>query len=609
MERAIAQILQGCRIACVVFLALTLPAHGASGSAASFRSQVQPILKEFCYDCHADGANKGQVAFDEFQSDDAVLADHELWLKALNNVRAGIMPPPKKPQPSAQQKAVLEQWIKGAVFRADPANPDPGRVTVRRLNRVEYRNTVRDLLGVDFDTEKEFPPDDSGHGFDNIGDVLTLPPLLLEKYLAAAKTVVSKAVPMVPYVPAENIIPGRSFSGEVGPFSRTNRSPTAPNALFLSYYEHGSVTNVFKAEHSGRYQLLLDCTANERFVDNQFDYNKCRLVLKVDGKELHKKEYSREGTKPFHYEFDQDWKAGEHELVVEVEPLTPDTKQVRALTMRIDSVTVRGPLNEKYWVRPKDFEKFFTRDAPKESLARRQYAGEVLEPFVRKAYRRPVDADTLDRLAGVAESIYTQNGKTFEAGVAHAMVAVLASPRFLFREESAAPTNTKGHPFVDDYSLASRLSYFFWSSMPDAELLRLASQGKLRANLDTQVQRMLADKKSDALVRNFVGQWLQTRDIESVQIDSRQVLFREIEPGTNTPPAEVEREKRLLRFRELRNKEETNEASLTLADKKELQQLHEGLFSPQVLAAQTNQPGGRFRFRSGLHGLSDRRGR
>ena len=173
-----------------------------TSGAAQFRNVIQPVLKEYCFDCHADGANKGGVSFDEFKSDAAMLETHDLWLKALKNVRAELMPPPKKSQPSAEQKQRLDQWIKTAVFQSDPRNPDPGRVTVRRLNRVEYRNTVRDLMGVDFDTEKEFPPDDAGYGFDNIGDVLTLPPMLLEKYLAAAKSVVTKAVPAVSGVPA-----------------------------------------------------------------------------------------------------------------------------------------------------------------------------------------------------------------------------------------------------------------------------------------------------------------------------------------------------------------------------------------------------------------------
>ncbi|HTD66893.1 MAG TPA: DUF1592 domain-containing protein, partial [Candidatus Limnocylindria bacterium] len=574
---------------------MCLPAIGADQTGAQFRKEVQPILKEYCYDCHGDGANKGQVAFDEFKSDEALLADNDLWLKALKNVRAGIMPPPKKSQPSAEQRRQLEQWIKTAVFKADPQNPDPGRVTVRRLNRVEYRNTIRDLLGVDFDTDKEFPPDDSGHGFDNIGDVLTLPPMLLEKYLAAAKMVVTRAVPSVPGVPAENVIAGRSFSGEIGTASRTNRNPMATNALVLSYYERASVTNGLKIEHAGRYQLLLDLTANERFVDNQFDYNKCRLVFKADGKELHSKEYTREGSKAFHYEFDQEWKAGEHNLEIEVHPLTPEQKQVRSLTMRLDSVTVRGPMEQKYWVRPKSYEKFFPKDTPRSAAARRNYAREILSSFVEKAYRRPVDAQTVDRLVALAESNYSPDRKTFESGISQAMIAVLASPRFLFREESAEQDNGSTHPLVDEHALASRLSYFLWSSMPDEELFRLASEKKLRANLDAQKKRMLADARSAAFVRNFVGQWLQTRDIETVMIDARQVLNREVAEAptvTTTPAVDPDREKRMARFRELRAKEETNDLAMTAAEKKELQEVHDGLFgpgTPRVQAAPTNQ--------------------
>jgi len=565
----------------------------AEDHATLFRTKIQPILKEYCYDCHADGANKGQVAFDEFRSDETMLGEHELWLKALKNLRASIMPPPKRAQPSAEQKRQLEEWIKTAVFKADAQNPDPGRVTVRRLNRVEYRNTVRDLLGVDFDTDKEFPPDDSGHGFDNIGDVLTLPPMLLEKYLAAAKSVVTKAVPTVPGVPAEKVIGGREFSGEIGPLSSTNRSAMATNALVLSYYERASISNSVKIQHAGRYQLLLDFTANERFVDNQFDYNKCRLVFKADGKELHSKEYPREGTKAFHYEFDRDWKPGEHQLLVELHPLTPTNRQVRSLTLRLDSVMVRGPLDQKYWIRPKDFEKFFAKDAPTSASGRREYARKILGPFIEKAYRRPVDTETLDRLVNVVETTYSQKGKTFEAGIAQAMVAVMASPRFLFREESAEAATTTAHPLVDEYALASRLSYFLWSSMPDAELMSLASQKKLRANLSAQMKRMLADSKSEAFVRNFVGQWLQTRDIETVTIDGRQVLNREIAEApvvAAAPVVDANREKRMTRFRELRMKEETNDVAMTAAERKELQEVHDGLFGPQrVQATQTNQ--------------------
>ena len=195
----------------IAFLLLGGVASNADVPAtAQFRKDVQPILKEFCYDCHGDGAKKGAVAFDELKSD-AQMLDHKLWLKVLTNVRAGLMPPEKKPHLSPAEQQKLEQWIKFSAFEIDPKDPDPGRGAVRRLNRVEYRNTIRDLMGVDFNTEREFPPDDTGHGFDNIGDVLTLSPMLMEKYLDAAREIVSEAVPTVPGVVAENVIAGRAF--------------------------------------------------------------------------------------------------------------------------------------------------------------------------------------------------------------------------------------------------------------------------------------------------------------------------------------------------------------------------------------------------------------
>src|SRR5204862_779212 len=132
----------------------------------------------------------------------------DLWLAVLKNVRAGIMPPAGKPRPTAKEVEELADWIKHDVFGIDPRNPDPGRVTIRRLNRVEYRNTIRDLMGIDFKAEEEFPPDDSGYGFDNIGDVLTVSPLLLEKYFQAAETIVKAAVPTVP-----KLIPERTYRG------------------------------------------------------------------------------------------------------------------------------------------------------------------------------------------------------------------------------------------------------------------------------------------------------------------------------------------------------------------------------------------------------------
>jgi hypothetical protein len=537
------------------------PLRAQEMSAADFNQKVRPVLEEYCYDCHGNGENHGGVALDAFNSSTNFVDGRDVWWRVLKNLRAGLMPPAKrKSRPTEEQKELVENWIKNAVFEVDPLNPDPGRVTIRRLNRVEYQNTIRDLLGVDFDTQDEFPSDDTGFGFDNIGDVLTISPMLLEKYLVAAEKIVEQAVPVVSGVMPEHVISGSQF--------RSGTDDNSPDSgiksygpLSLSYYSPAFVTNVFNVPHAGQYQLDLDLMVNERFVDDVFDYNKCQFIFRVDGKELLKKEFSWEDDKSYHFNYDQNWTAGNHQMDFELQPLTPGLEQVRTLSMQIKSVTVGGPMAKEFWVKPENYAKFFPKDVPETAVGRRDYARELLGDFASRAFRRPVDTETTDRLVKLAESIYDQPGKTFEAGVAQAMVAVLASPRFIFREEDIEPdAGAQPYAFVDEYALASRLSYFLWSSMPDEELFQQAAAGTLRKNLSSEVARMLADKRSNALEKNFVGQWLQVRDIETVPIDARSVLAREQKP-------DPKKEAQLKRLQELRDKPDD---ALTPAEKDEL---------------------------------------
>jgi hypothetical protein len=533
-------------------------ASGGEGDLERFDEVVQPLLEDYCFACHGNGLKKGGVDLDGLGSDEARLRDHELWRAVLKNVRAGIMPPSGEPRPSDEERTRLEDWIKFGAFGLDPAQPDPGRVTVRRLNRIEYRNTIRDLLGLDYDTNAEFPADDTGHGFDNIGEVLTVSPLLLEKYLDAATTIIARTVPTSSRTVAERPVPGRRFRKA----DEEDRGGKAEGPLSLSYYEPAAVSHTFQAEHDGRYRLVLDLTATEKYVDGVFDLNKCRLVFKADGRELLSREFSRQENRSLRLEFDQDWEAGDHELAFEIEPLTPDVKQVRSLAIRINSVTVQGPFDERHQVRPEGYERFFPREVPDDPAGRRQYAREILEKFATRAFRRPVDAETLDRLVALAEAVASEEGQTFEAGVAQALTAVLASPRFLFREEGIEPGSSDRHPLIDEYALASRLSYFLWSTMPDEELIRLASEHKLRENLRAQVSRMLADPRSGEFTRHFVGQWLQARDVDTVLINAFAVITRDQMPDPDA-------ERRRARFREL-NRKPPDE--LTDEEKAELQE-------------------------------------
>ncbi len=503
-------------------------ARGAETEAvASFKQSVEPLLTKYCYDCHADGMDKGGIAFDELKSDQDIL-DHNLWARVLKNVRADLMPPAKKARPNAGERKQLDDWIKYQAFGINPKNMDPGRVTVRRLNRVEYRNTIRDLMGIDFNTEVEFPPDDTGYGFDNIGDVLTVSPMLLEKYLDAAKSIVAEAVPVVSRSMPDRVIAGSQFRAVDANVVSVVRGQgnNRRGMLILPFDQSTNVTGSFRLEHPGSYQLAVELGVKGDFT---FDAAKCRVTFKADDRELLRNEFGWQNNKTFRYEFNQQWEPGQHSLSFDLQPTASSNQETNLLQMRIVSVTVRGPMEKDYWTRTPNYDRFFPREVPAAPDDRRKYAHEVLGNFAKKAYRRPVDVQTVDRLAALAETIYSQPGKTFETGISYAMAAVLASPRFLFRLEETEQNTPDGARFanVDEYSLASRLSYFLWSTMPDEELFRLAERGELRKNLPAQIKRMLNDSRSEALVENFTGQWLQTRDVDGIAINARQVLARD----------------------------------------------------------------------------------
>ena len=239
---------------------------------ARFEAEIEPILIDYCYRCHADGMKKGGLAFDGAASSELV-RKRDLWSAVLTNVRAGLMPPAGKPRPSEQEVHLLAKWIKYDVFGIDPNDPDPGRGTIRRLNRAEYRNTIRDLMGYDFKAEEEFPPDDSGYGFDNIADVLSVSPLLLEKYIQAAESIVAAAVPTV-----SRLIPERTYRG-----SEFHAAEGGGNGERMSIYKKAKVRRLITADTDGDYRLPIELAVHGSF---DFDPGHCMLIARLDDKEL-----------------------------------------------------------------------------------------------------------------------------------------------------------------------------------------------------------------------------------------------------------------------------------------------------------------------------------
>ena len=502
---------------------LLVPSQAILDAAESqYDKQVRPLLVKYCFECHNQESKQGNLSLDQFTSTNDVVKDRTLWWKVLKNLRSGVMPPAGEDRPGSDDVETIARWIKFQVFGIDPNDLDPGRNGVRRLNRREYDNTVDDLMGIKFDASLMLPSDDSGYGFDNVGDALSFSPLLMEKYLRAAQAIVDQAVPKVTWIIPQQEFSGRDFRSDDGKDKGEN----------LSSKKAAKVKHVARITDMGIYDLHVAVKLRGTF---DFDPSRYNVVFSIDGQTRTTHEYGWDENKLLRYHFIEDWQAGEHELTFELTPVPGDSedenktgvgRESTSASFEINSVQIAGPQGTKSLVHPRHYERFFPREAPPASIEERNaYAAEILRSFATRAFRGHVDQQTVDRLVKLAEIVYRQPDKTFEAGIAHAMVAIMSSPRFLFRLEAiGAPTSSGRFSVVDEFFLASRLSYFLWSTMPDEELFRLAEAGELRQQLSKQVQRMMADEKSAEFARNFVGQWLRTRDVTQVSIDPIVVL-------------------------------------------------------------------------------------
>jgi mono/diheme cytochrome c family protein len=514
-----------------LFLALAFGLIGAApafGQAQSgYSTQIVPVLAKHCVSCHGPTKPKAGLNLAVYTTEAALLKDIKVWSKVLENVEGGSMPPDDSSRLSDGESVAFVSFLQSLISKANcKANPDPGRVTLRRLNREEYNNTIRDLVGVDFRPADDFPSDDVGYGFDNIGDVLSLPPLLMEKYLAAAESIVDQAI----------------LSGD---------EPRGPTRRFRAE----NIARSGGGVHSDSGFWLMSTNA-EVGVDNVFPKGghyifRAKVFGQRAGKDLPKLEFQIDGKTARSFEVKAEEDAPEiieanvkitraHRFAAAFTndawyPDFPDASK-RDRNLAIDWIEVVGPLYSLPNDLPESHRKIiFHRPT---HLNRREVAREILQKFATRAFRRPVTAAELDRLVGLFD-LALKNGDGFERGIQLAIEAVLISPHFLFRVE--LETRPGAPRTLTDLELASRLSYFLWSSMPDDELLNLAIKGQLRAgkNLDLQVARMLKDPKAKEFTENFAGQWLQTRNLKLASPDRgrfgtfdeplRQAMAREAE--------------------------------------------------------------------------------
>ena len=503
-----------------LFLALILASclvggsHAAEGPSPDvYPRDVLPLLNKYCNTCHNEAKNRGGVNLDEFKTDASIDKDHDLWAMVRENAHGKLMPPKKSPQPTQAERDTLVKFLDARLARIDCGlAKNPGKVTMRRLNRAEYNHTIRDLVGVNFSPADDFPADDVGYGFDNIGDVLSVQPLLMEKYLAAADKILDAAIVTQAAVNAgkETYKPQNLQTSPRG-LNKKGKviSLVDKDQAFLFPYEY-----VYEGEYIFRIKAYGDRGGDEL----------PKMSVRLDDKQVQLVEVDAINGQSKVYEVRTRVKTGRHtisgvfvnDFYAAETPKSP--KQDRNLY--VETLQIDGPHNPAPSELPATHKKLIVR-TPASKEAWDAAARENLAKFALRAYRRPVTKAEIDRMIGLF-NIAKAKGEPFENCLKLAYKGVLVSPNFLFRVEPdpapGAPDNSRK---LTDFELATRLSYFLWASMPDDELLALAGKKELSATgvMKTQVTRMLKDPKASALTKNFAGQWLQLRNLETFAPD------------------------------------------------------------------------------------------
>jgi mono/diheme cytochrome c family protein len=472
----------------------------------SYEKAIAPLFARYCGACHGEKVQTAGINFKQYSSAAAVVKASQVWEKVGQALESHQMPPKGLPAPTPAQRDQMVSWIQATLSQAGCDLKDPGRVTMRRLNRAEYNNTIRDLVGVNFRPADDFPTDDVGYGFDNIGDVLSLSPLLVEKYLNAAEKI-TKAAIVVPEAagPTQKWEAEKLAGGEANDASRILAST-------------GEILTGFEAAKDGEYLL------RARAFGQQAGPEPARMEFRVDGKPVRLVDVTAVEGAPEVYQLRLRLPSGKHQFAVAFtndyyRPDDPNPEN-RDRNLGVDYLEVVGPLESPTGELPASHQQIFICQPT--AATRDECARKILANFARRAYRRPVTATEVERLVRIAQ-LARAEGESFERGIQLAVQAALVSPHFLFRVEiDPSPNNPEAHP-ISDYELAARLSYFLWSSMPDETLFQLAAKKQLRKPevLEAQARRMLKDSKARSLVENFGEQWLTLRNLKSVSPDPK----------------------------------------------------------------------------------------
>ena len=499
---------------------------------SAFDAKIKPLLEQYCIKCHNSDRNAGGLPLDVYTSEAHAKKDRKVWENVQRAIAEGEMPPKGKPQPTQAERGSLVAAIATSITKIDCTAPkNPGRVTLRRLNKAEYNNTIRDLCGVDFKPAEDFPSDDVGYGFDNIGDVLSLQPILLEKYMTAADRVLETAI-----VPLHGIRSEKQTQTpqrlQVSPRSaKIKEKNDAGRDVFRIVMTTDAAAFIEKYNFPADGEYKIRAKAWGTSAEDQA----AKLTIRVDGKDVKSFDVTAPAKKGEVYETRLKVANGERRVAVAfVNPSPSGTKEPR--TLGLEFIEVEGPIGGGEKPLPAST-KLILSTIPKDDAQRRKAAEASLSSFARRAFRRPVKGEEVARLLKLYD-IAEKQGEPYELAMKLPLKAILVSPHFLFRVEDDPKGNEESRT-LNEYELAARLSYFLWATMPDEELMRLAEKGDLRNQLPSQVRRMLKDAKSTALTDNFAGQWLMLRTLRGLTPDAgtyrdwdeplRQAMVRETE--------------------------------------------------------------------------------
>ena len=499
----------------------------SSTAAPAGATSSRQLLNRYCVTCHNDRLETAGLSLE--QIDTLHVAEGAVtWETVVQKLRTGTMPPSNRPQPPAESRQAMLEWLETSLDAASEENPNPGRTeTLRRLNRTEYQNSVRDLLALDVDTTTLLPPDESGYGFDNV-TVGNLSPALLDRYISAARkisrlaigarqeSVESAVIRVPPDTTQEEHVPGLPI-GTRGGVLVTHTFPQDGEydiQVLLARNRSGNIGGL-RDPRPHELELLLDRMPIGSFTvarpvdrdDTLLDRNlKVRTPVAAGPHQLGV-------TFP---------KNGGSLLETERQPLQSHYNETRhpRQTPAVYQVTVTGPYAPQGAGDTPSRQRLFVC-RPDASSDEEACAREILSTLMRRAYRRPVSAEDVEGPLAFYREGRAAGG--FDDGIEKALSAVLINPEFLFRVELDPDEVAAGAYRISDLELASRLSFFLWSSIPDDELLDAAIRGELSRpdELERQTRRLLADPRSFNLASNFAGQWLQLRNLVSVSPNPR----------------------------------------------------------------------------------------